>query len=354
MSRIVLVCFSALCLVGCTAEAPDTPPGTAAQRGAAADTYFDSGGRSDRLSGGVRLIPIITPTGPFKVWTKRVGNNPRIKVLLLHGGPGATHEYFEAFDSYFPAEGIEYYYYDQLGSYYSDQPEMSDELLATSRFVDEVEQVRQALGLGKDNFYLLGHSWGGILAIEYALAHQDQLKGLIISNMMASIPQYNDYAKQTLMPAMDPGVLAEVRQLEAAGKYADPRYMELLMPSHYELHILRMSADQWPDPAQRAFKHLNPKVYVPMQGPSELGASGRLLNWDRTADLKNITVPTLTIGAQYDTMDPTHMEWMATQLPKGRYLHCPNGSHMAMYDDQETYVKGVVKFIKDVDSGAIN
>src|SRR5215472_15493655 len=85
--------------------------------------YFDNSGRDDVLGGGVRMIPIQTPKGTFKVWTKRVGNNPQIKVLLLHGGPGATHEYMEAFDSYFPAASIEYYYYDQLGSAYSDQPD---------------------------------------------------------------------------------------------------------------------------------------------------------------------------------------------------------------------------------------
>jgi proline iminopeptidase len=348
MMRSVLVGGLALCLAGCTAEAPDSAP---ASRAPQPSPYLDYRGRPDLLSGGVRLVTIETPKGPFKVWTKRVGNNPRIKVLLLHGGPGATHEYFEAFDSYFPAEGIEYYYYDQLGSFYSDQPEMSDDLLATERFVNEVEQVRQALGLDKDNFYLLGHSWGGILAMEYALAHQDHLKGLIISNMMASSAAYNEYAQKTLMPTMDPKVLAEVQQLETTGKYEDPRYMQLLMPAHYEKHILRMPADQWPDPVQRAFKHLNPKVYVPMQGPSELGLSGKLLPWDRAADLKRITVPTLTIGGQYDTMDPKHMEWMSQQVAKGRYLYCPNGSHMAMYDDQQTYVDGVVKFIKDVDSG---
>ncbi len=299
------------------------------------------------------MIPITTPAGSFKVWTKRIGNNPRIKVLLLHGGPGVTHEYFEAFDSYLPVEGIEYYYYDQLGSYYSDQPDMSDAMLELPRFVDEVEQVRQALGLDKDNFYLLGQSWGGLLAIEYALQHQDHLKGLIISNMMASIPQYNEYAAKVLMPAMDQKALAEVKQLEAAGKYEDPRYMELLVPNFYEQHILRMPADQWPDPVNRAFKHMNPKVYVTMQGPSEMGAGGKLANWDRTADLKTITVPTLTIGAQYDTMDPKHMEWMSQQMPKGHYLYCPNGSHLANYDDQQTYMAGLVKFIKDVDSGAI-
>jgi proline iminopeptidase len=85
-------------------------------------SYLDYTGRADLLGGGVRMIPIRTPKGEFRVWTKRVGNSPRMKVLLLHGGPAATHEYFEAFDSYFPAAGIEYYYYDQLGSAYSDQP----------------------------------------------------------------------------------------------------------------------------------------------------------------------------------------------------------------------------------------
>jgi proline iminopeptidase len=148
-------------------------------------------------------------------------------------------------------------------------------------------------------------------------------------------------------------VLAEVKKIEASGKYDDARYMQLLIPHHYEKHILRMPAADWPDPVNRAFKHMNPKVYIPMQGPSELGASGKLLTWDRTADLKHITVPTLTIGAQYDTMDPKHMEWMAKQMVRGHYLYCPNGSHLAIYDDQLTYMTGVVKFIKDVDSGAI-
>ena len=111
------------------------------------DTYFNYGD-STVLSGGVQMIPITTPVGNFNVWTKRVGNNNRIKVLLLHGGPAMTHEYFECFESYFPREGFEFYYYDQLGSYYSDQPTDSS-LWQTERFVEEVEQVRQAIGANK-------------------------------------------------------------------------------------------------------------------------------------------------------------------------------------------------------------
>jgi proline iminopeptidase len=331
---------------GCAAPSdPATVDQTLATPPPAAASYFDQAGRSDTLAGGVRMIPIKTPKGEFRVWTKRVGNNPTIKVLLLHGGPAATHEYFEAFDSYLPGAGVEYYYYDQLGSAYSDQP-TDDSLWTIPRFVDEVEQVRVALGLNKDNFYLLGHSWGGILALEYAFAHQDHLKGLIVSNMMASAPAYNDYAHKVLMPPMDQKALAEVQRLEATGKTADPRYMALLMPLHYEKHILRMPASDWPDPVNRAFKHLNTSIYALMQGPSELGLSGRLSNWDRSADLGKITVPTLVIGAKHDTMDPAYMEGMSKKFPKGRYLFCPNGSHMAMYDDQQTYMTGVIGFLR--------
>jgi len=332
----------ALALAACSNEPQPNKPATAG--------YLDYSGRDDTLTGGVKLIPINTPKGIFNVWTKRVGNNPKIKVLLLHGGPGATHEYFEAFDSYFPAAEIEYYYYDQLGSAFSDQPTDPD-LWDLPRFVEEVEQVRQGLKLDRGNFYLLGHSWGGILAIEYALKYQQNLAGLVISNMMASIPAYNEYANKVLMPAMDQKVLAEIKQIEARGEFEKPRYMELLIPNHYVQHILRMPPEQWPDPVNRAFMRLNPAIYVPMQGPSELGASGKLVNWDRTADLGKVTVPTLVIGAQHDTMDPKHMEMMASAVGKGRYLYCPNGSHMAMYDDQQVYFEGLVKFIGDVSAG---
>jgi proline iminopeptidase len=316
-----------------------------------AEQYLDYTGRDDVLGGGARMIPITTPKGNFRVWTKRVGNNPRTKVLLLHGGPAATHEYFEACDSYLPAAGIEYYYYDQLGSAYSDQPQDPD-LWELDRFVDEVEQVRQALGLSRDNFYLLGHSWGGILAIEYALQHQQHLKGLVISNMMSSIPAYNDYANTVLMPAMDQEALAEIKRLEAAHDIENPRYMELLIPQHYLHHVLRMPVEQWPDPVNRAFAKINQPIYVSMQGPSELGASGKLAEWDRTDDLSRITVPALVIGATHDTMDPAFLEGMADRMPAGRYLHCPNGSHMDMYDDQVTYFQGLIAFIRNVDGAA--
>lgn len=314
--------------------------------GAAAQPESDEPAKSD----GVRMIPIETELGTFNVWTKRVGDNPRIKLLLLHGGPAATHEYFEIFDSFLPGADIEFYYYDQLGSFYSDQPD-DTRLWTIPRFVEEVEQVRKALGLTPDNFYLLGHSWGGILAMEYALKYQQNIKGLFISNMMASAPAYGAYADDVLAKRLDPAALVEIRALEAAKDFDNPRYEEVLMQEHYVRHVLRMPADQWPDSVLRAFEHTNKDIYVMMQGPSEFGIGGTLATWDRTADIHKITVPTLVTVARWDSMDPAHMRWMVEEMPNARALELPDGSHMSMYDDQERYFEGLIAFLLDVDAG---
>ena len=307
--------------------------------------YFNYGD-SGVQSAGVKLIPISTPVGTFKVWTKRFGNNPRIKVLLLHGGPAMTHEYMECFESFFPKEGFEFYEYDQLGSYYSDQPKDSS-LWTTDRFVEEVEQVRKAIGADSSNFYLLGNSWGGILAMQYALKYQANMKALLVANMMASCPEYGKYADEVLAKQMDPKVLAEVKGLEAKGDYNNPRYMELLIPNFYHEHLCRLK--EWPDGVKRAMKHANEEIYVMMQGPSEFGIAGRLATWDIKARLKEIRIPTLMEGAKFDTMDPKAMEEQSKLVQRGRYLYCPNGSHLSMWDDQQVFMTGVIQFIKDVD-----
>lgn len=347
-NKFTSVLVTALCLigfgaiVGCTQEVEISK--------APSVDYYDNTGRDDVLSGGVKMIPIETDYGTFNVWTKRTGNNPKIKLLLLHGGPAGTHEYFEAFDSFMPGAGIEYYYYDQLGSYYSDQPD-DDRLWEVDRFVEEVEQVRKALNLDKDNFYILGSSWGGALAMEYALKYQENLKGLIISNMMASLPAYDAYADEVLAKRLPAEALAEIRALEAAEDYANPRYEEILMREHYTRHVLRLPVEDWPEPVIRSFKHLNKYVYTLMQGPSEFGIGGTLADWDRTGDIHKIKTPTLVTVAQWDTMDPDHMRWMVEEIPNARALDLPDGSHLSMYDDQERYFKGLINFMNDVDQG---
>lgn len=317
-------------------------------------SYFDYSSSNDQITGGIKMIPIETLKGTFNVYTKRMGNNPKMRVLLLHGGPGGTHEQFGNFDGYLPNEEIEYIYYDQLDSYYSDKPNDST-LWTTEHFVEEVEQVRKALNLTKDNFYLLGQSWGGILAMEYALKYQDNLKGLIVSNMVASVPEYNKYAHEVLGPKLPNDVLKEIKEIEANKDFANPRYEELLMEHFYTEHILRKPLEEWPKSVHLLFEHLNSNIYIYMQGPSEFGITGdaSLKDWDISGKLKDIKVPTLMLGAKHDTMDPKYMEWMATEVQNGRSI-TTNGSHLSQFDDPETFFPAVVNFIKDVDKGEFN
>ncbi len=149
------------------------------------------------------------------------------------------------------------------------------------------------------------------------------------------------------MPEMDQAALAEIKLLEASGQIDDLRYMELLIEQHYVHRVLRMPYEDWPDPVNRAFARINSEIYVSLQGPSELGisADAKLAGWERTEELGSIDVPTLVVGARCDTMDPSQMEMMAGRFPNGTYLYCPEGSHLAMYDDQQTYFAGLVDFL---------
>ena len=309
--------------------------------------YFNYGDSGVQMAG-IKMIPIKTPAGEFKVWIKRFGNNPRIKILLLHGGPAFTHQYMEVFESFFPREGFEFYEYDQLGCGNSDKP-TDTTLWVLDRFVEEVEQVRQAIGADSTNFYILGNSWGGILGMQYALKYQGNMKSLIVANMMASCPEYGKYAQEVLAKQMDSNVLKELRAIEAKKDFNNPRYDELLFPNFYSQFVCRLK--EWPDPLMRSLRDYNKAIYIQMQGPSEFGIRGNLTNWDIKNRLKEIRIPTLMIGAKYDTMDPKAMEEQSKLLQNGRYLFCPNGSHLAMYDDQKVFFDGVIDFIKDVDAG---
>jgi len=292
-------------------------------------------------TGGSKLISI---DGKYNVWTKKVGEG-KIKVLLLHGGPGFSHDYFECFEDFLPKEGIEFYYYDQLGSGYSDVP-TDTTLWNTARFVEEVEQVRKGLGL--DNFYILGHSWGSLLAMEYLNKYQKHVKGAVLSNMTGSIADFVDYSavlKSKLFTGEEKRLFDS---LDRAKAYSSPDYSSLLNEKLYTKVICRLPLEQWPEPLVRAFKKPNQTIYLQMQGIDEFHVTGSLRNWDFWDKLPNIKVPTLVLGGVYDEMNPKSMKKEAQLIPKSRLYLCPGGSHMAMYDDQSNYFNALIGFLKDV------
>ena len=288
---------------------------------------------------GIKMVPVMG--GQYKVWTKRMGSGP-LKVLLLHGGPGFTHQYLEAMESFLPEAGIEMYYYDQLGCGNSDKP-TDPSLWTRDRYREEVEEVR--IGLGLDNFVLYGQSWGGMLSIEYALKYQHRLRGLVISNMTAGIQAYLNRLDH-LKGLLNPTSRAALERLDAAQDYDNPEYERIMMEELYPQVICRTKP--WPEPVTRAFRDANLAIYNEMQGKSEFVVTGNFKDWERWDDLHKITVPTLTIGAAHDTMDPEDLKKMATLVTNGTSLICPNGSHLAMWDDQAVYFDGLLRFLKSL------
>ena len=267
-------------------------------------------------------------------------------MLTLHGGPGVTHEYFECFEDFLPQAGIEFYYYDQLGSAYSDQPDDTS-LWTIDRFREEVEQVRSALGL--ENFYLLGHSWGGMLGIEYALKYQKHLRGFVLSSMTASIPSYMEYAAK-LRAALPADVLAVLDKYEKKGDYQAPEYQEAMIKQVYSRHICRL--DPWPDPRREGLQAHEREGLQHDAGPQRVRHHRQLQGLGPVeGPPARSSVPTLVISGRYDEMNPEDMKREGKLLPNSRVVLCEKGSHLCMWDDQQAYFRGLLGWIRDVEAG---
>ena len=335
MKRRTLLAATAASMAIHVLRAEATSGGASAAPAASGDALNPAGIRV----AGIRMLRVVG--GKYKVWTKKIGSG-QLKVLLLHGGPGFSHEYLEAFESFLPQAGIEMYYYDQLGCNNSDQPEDAS-LWTLARYAAEVEEVRSALGL--EQFVLYGHSWGGILAIEYALQHPEHLRGLVISNMTAGVQAFLkrvDYVKHQLSPKS----LARLLVLEEQKAYDSPEYQRMMMEELYPKVLCRIQP--WPEPLLRTFRHSNDKIYNLMQGKSELLVTGNLGNWERWDRLPAIKTRALTIGSAYDEMDPEDLRKMASLMPNAKYAYCPKGSHMCMWDDQQAYFGHLLDFLRSV------
>jgi proline iminopeptidase len=294
-------------------------------------------------TGGCRLVQL---HNGYNVWVKHVAApNSSVPVLTLHGGPGFPHFYFECFEDFLPQAGVTYWYYDQLGCGFSDQPD-DTQLWNLTRFTSEVEEVRTVLGF--ERMVVLGHSWGGMLAIEYALAHPDRLAGLVISNMVASIPSYEKYILK-LRDRLPAAKLDRLKVLERTRAYDTPEYEDIINYLYHQ-HICRLNP--WPEPVSRAVKWLALPVYNTVQGKSEFEVTGNMKGWDRWQDLPKIRTPTLILGGRYDTMNPHDLMEMSRRMPDARTVICPNGSHLSMYDDQQSYFAALLPFLNRVASGA--
>lgn len=296
---------------------------------------------------------IMTLDNGYHLWTNTQGTGD-IHLLCLHGGPGGNHEYWENFAIELKKQGLDVtvHMYDQLGSWYSDQPDYSDPEIAAKYltydyFLDEVEEVRQKMGL--ENFYLIGQSWGGALVQMYALKYGQHLKGAIISSMVDKIDDYVDNinkVRETVLPA---DAVAYMKKCEAANDYDNEQYQKYV-------DVLNAGyVDRKQPPAiSHLISTMATPVYNAFQGDNEFVITGKLKEWDVRDQLHNIKVPTLLTFGEHETMPVATAKIMADLIPNSRLVTTPEGGHHHMIDNAPVYFDHLATFIKDVENDTFN
>lgn len=294
---------------------------------------------------------IITLDNGYHLWTNTQGQGD-IQLLCLHGGPGGNHEYWENFGEKLADLGVQVSMYDQLGSFYSDQPDYSDPEIAAKYltydyFLDEVEEVRQKLGL--DHFYLIGQSWGGALTMMYALKYGQHLKGAIVSSMVDNIDEYVTHINQVREEALPADAVAFMKECEAKGDWANDRYQ-----SYVDVLNAGYVDRKQPPAIRHLISTMATPVYNAFQGDNEFVVTGKLKSFDLRDQIQNIKVPTLLTFGEHETMPLTAARRMAKVIPHARLATTPNGGHHHMIDNAPVYFDHLKQFIKDVESNNFN
>ena len=296
---------------------------------------------------------ILTLDNGYHLWTNTQGEGD-IHLLALHGGPGGNHEYWEDAADQLAKQGlnVQVTMYDQLGSLYSDQPDYSDPAIAKKYltydyFLDEVEEVRQKLGL--DNFYLIGQSWGGLLVQEYAVKYGQHLKGAIISSMVDEIDEYVEHINALREKTLSPEAVTFMKQCEANNDYSNPKYQEYVQVMN-ENYIDRRQPSK--------LYHLKDlggdAVYNVFQGDNEFVITGKLKDWHFRNQLKNIKMPTLITYGEHESMPLETGKKMAELIPNSKFVTTPNGGHHHMVDNPYVYYKHLADFIRQVENNTFN
>jgi proline iminopeptidase len=270
------------------------------------------------------------------VWYKIVGaGTTGIPLLTLHGGPGYPHDYLEPLEQLAGERPV--IFYDQLGCGRSDRP-ADRTLWRVDRFVRELAQVRQALGL--ERIHLFGHSWGAMLAVDYLLSGASAAS-LILASPALSIPRWMADAAQ-LRKTLPADVQETLARHEAAGTTDTLRYRDATM-QYYHLYLCRM--DPWPEPMNRSHEASSGAVYREMWGPSELYATGNLIDYDRTDRLREIAVPTLYTCGCYDEATPEATAWYRSLTPTAEMLVFERSAHMPHLEETGTYLAALRAFL---------
>jgi proline-specific peptidase len=286
------------------------------------------------------------PYAGGETWYRIVGDGDepgKLPLVCLHGGPGALHDYLEPLEK-LAATGRRVVFYDQIGCGRSWIEKPAD-LWTVELFVREVQAVRDALGL--DRIHLFGSSWGGMLAMEYALTGPSGLASLVLSSSPASLPLWEAETGR-LRRELPADVQAVLDEHEVAGTLDSPEYEAATM-GFYRRHVCRV--DPFPDCVLRTFAGLteHPDVYMTMQGPNEFVITGSLKQWDISDRLGEIDAPALITAGAHDEFTPVQAEALHAAIPGSELVTFENASHMQFVEEPERYCELVAEFLERVE-----
>jgi proline iminopeptidase len=270
------------------------------------------------------------------VWYKVVGEGDLPPLLVVHGGPGFTHNYLAPLEDL--AVNRRVIYWDQLGCGRSETP--SDTSLWTlERSLQEVDAVREQLGL--DHHHLFGNSWGGMLVQQYVLDRRPEITSLIVSNSLASMKRFVADTMR-LKGELPQSVQDTIDYHEDNELYMCPEYQGAIA-IWYQTYICRMQP--WPKGLEDSFAQVGMDIYMTMVGPSDFKVTGNLKDWDIMDRLGEISVPTLFIAGRYDECTPEHMKLMHDRVPGSEWAYFDNSAHMPFYEEREECMRRIRDFM---------
>ena len=299
------------------------------------------------MAADTRVTEGFIPFAGARTWYRSVAaehEDGRLPLLCLHGGPGANWHHLEPYEAF--ADERRVVFYDQLGAGNSAVTEPHDPAMWTPElYVEEVDVVREALGL--ERVHVLGHSWGGMLGMQYAIGRPEGLVSVIVESSPANVPAWLEEIRR-LRSELPPEVEATLREHEEAGTTDDPAYEEAVMV-FYRRHLCR--TDPWPDWLVRCFQVLeaNPEVYQSMNGPSEFHVIGTIKDWDISGRLGEIRVPTLIVSGRHDEVTPATVEVVHRGIPGSEWVLLEESSHMAQAEEPERTLQVIGEFLARVE-----
>ena len=274
----------------------------------------------------------------FDLFFRQFGKPERGEILCLHGGPGMTHDYLLSMAD-LADHGYRVTFYDQLGCGRSQVPRDLS-LFVPERYVEEVEGVRREMGLGKP--HIIGSSWGGMLAIAYALKYQKNMKTMTTVGGLHNVA-LTVLEMQRMKKTLPPEAQKTMAKYEAAGDYENPEYLKAVMV-FYKRFLCRL--DEWPEEVTYSLDHVSKPVYGTMNGPNEFTIIGNIRYWDVTGQLRTLKVPTLVLGGRYDEVSPVVARGIHSGIRGSELTIFPRSSHMAFWEERGAFMERVLRFLR--------